>query len=429
MTDDLGLPDRRELPPEVLDNLRMSLREGMGKPVRRRWPIVAAAAAVVGVLVGALVATVLVREPDGPGPAVASDPDFALDLPKAIPALDRCWAAIQRQNRTADFPARDEWVPQFTVAPYWTSVTVVAVKTGDKVFFCETTVTTVTVSDPGAAPSYATGTKTAALLTSRSGTVAGVADPGWEKMVIFSRTADSTGSTDVNVFGNGNLFVMISQSIPSRTTYSVGPYPGAPGDGSGAGPYGLRPAPDPAVTDIDRVPPSVPARDTPAGEFFTTCVRGATEPLPDEDSYEVGTLLEGDDVKVVVARFGDRFVVCQGGLGYHDGKSEYYRLFPELGAQADPRAVRDLFTETLGGAEQGGSGRSKTPFIGVVPEAAAKVKLDFGAGKKVEAAVVGGTFAVWRPEGVNAAGPDARVGIVVLDAGGKTLHDGTLPLS
>ncbi|OXM49855.1 hypothetical protein [Amycolatopsis alba] len=427
MTDDLGLPGRRELPPEVLDTLRMSLREGMGKPPRRRWPVVAVAAAVVLVLAGALVTTVLIREPDGP--AVASDPDFALDLPKAIPAMDRCWAAIQKQNRTANFPARDEWVPQFTVAPYWTPVTVVAVKGGDKVFFCETTLITVTVSDPAAAPLYATGTKTAALLTSRYGTVAGVADPGWEKMVIYSRTADGTGSTDVNVFRNGNLFVMISQSIPSRTTYSVGPYPGAPGDGSGVGPYALRPAPDPAVTDIDRIPPSVPARDTPAGEFFNTCVRGATEPLPDEDAYEVGTLLEGDDVKVVVARLGDRAAVCQGGLGYHDGKSEYYRVFQDMDARADPRPVRTLFAETLGAAEQGGSGRGKTPFIGIVPQAAATVKLDFGAGRKVDAVVTAGTFAVWRPEDVNPADPNAKVGIVVLDAAGKTLHQGTLPLS
>ncbi|MEU3769782.1 hypothetical protein AB0E55_32390 [Amycolatopsis keratiniphila] len=426
MTDDLGLPGRRELPPEVLDNLRMSLREGMGKPARRRWPIVAAAAAVVLVLAGALVMTVVIREPDRQGPAVASDPDFALDLPKAVPAMDRCWAALQSRGRATGFPARDEWVPQFTVAPSWTSVTVVAVRAGGKIFFCETTSITVTVSDPNAAPSYATGTKAAALLMSRAGTVAGVADPGWEKIEVFSRTADSTASADVPVFRNGNLFVVLSQSKPSRTTYSVGPYTGEPGDGVTVAPHGLRPAPEPAVTDIDRVPPVVPDRGTPAGQFFQTCVEGATEPLPDVDVYETGTLLEGGDVKVVVARLGDRFAVCQGGLGYHDGTSEYYRLFAD--PNAAPRSVGKLSTETLGGSEQGGAGSARNPFIGIVPRSAVTVKLDFGAGKKVDAVATDGTFATWRPEGTEAMDPNSQVGVVVLDAEGKTLHEGTLPL-
>ncbi|KFU83211.1 hypothetical protein SAMN04489729_3941 [Amycolatopsis lurida] len=425
MTDDLGLPGRRELPPEVLDNLRMSLREGMGKPERRRWPIAAAAAAVVLVLAGALVTTVLIREPDRQGPVVAN-PDFSLDRPKAEEAMNRCWAALQTRGRAASFPARDAWVPQFTVAPSWTSVTVVAVRAGDKTFFCETTSITVTVSDPDTVPSYATGTKTAALLTSHAGTVAGVADPGWEKMEIFSRTADSTASSEVPIFRNGNLFVLLSQSKPSRTTYSVGPYTGQPGDGVTVAPHALRPAPEPAVTEIDRVPPVVPDRGTPAGEFFQTCVEGAAEPLPDVDVYETGTLLEGDDVKVVAARLGDRFVVCQGGLGYRDGTSEYYRLFSDQTTERRP--VRKLSTETLGGSEQGGADSAKNPFIGIVPRTATTVKLDFGAGKKVDATVTDGTFAVWRPESTEAMDPNAQVGVVVLDAGGKTLHEGTLPL-
>ncbi|RSN13126.1 hypothetical protein DMC63_27640 [Streptomyces sp. WAC 05977] len=425
MTDDLDLPGRRELPPEVLDNLRMSLREGMGKPERRRWPVVAAAAAVVLVLAGALVTTVLIREPDGQGPVVAN-PDFSLDWPKAEEAMNRCWAALQSRGRAGGFSSREEWVPQFTVAPSWTSVTVVAVRAGDKTFFCETTSITATVSDPDAAPSYATGTEAAALLTSRAGTVAGVADPGWEKMELFSRTADSTASSEVPIFRNGNLFVVLSQSKPSRTTYSVGPYTGEPGDGVNVAPHGLRPAPEPAVTVIDRIPPAVPDRSTPAGMFFQTCVEGATEPLPDVDVYETGTLLEGGDVKVVVARLGDRFVVCQGGLGYRDGTSEYYRVFTQ--PDAAPRSVGKLSTETLGGSEQGGAGSAKSPFIGIVPRTAATVKLDFGAGKKVDAVVTDGTFAVWRPELPGAMDPNGQVGVVVLDAEGKTLHEGTLPL-
>ncbi|MFI6301650.1 hypothetical protein ACIBCH_07265 [Amycolatopsis thailandensis] len=428
MTDDLGLPGRRELPPEVLDNLRMSLREGMGKPVRRRRPIVAAAAAaVVLVLAGALVTAVLIREPDRPGPVVAN-PDFSLDWPKAVAAMDRCWAAIQKRGRAADFPARDEWVPRFTVSPAWTQVTVVAITADDKPFFCETTLMTATVSDPAAVPVYTRGARTAALFATPAGTVAGIADPDWPKLEVTGKNDDSSSVMETAIFRPGNLFVHLGSMKVSRTTYSVGPTPGEQSrPNEYQAPYLLPPAPEPAVSSIDRPVSPVPERATPAGEFFKTCTEGASEALPDADAYQVGALLEVDDVKVVAARSGDRAVVCQGGIGYRAGQNEYYRTFPDL--PKSPGAIHTLRTETVGRVDQdGNSVKPRNSYVGVVPEAAAVVKLDFGTGKTVDATVGAGTFGAWVPDDVSRDYENAKVGITVLDAAGAILHQGTLPL-
>ncbi|AUI63478.1 hypothetical protein [Amycolatopsis sp. BJA-103] len=422
MTDDLGLPGRRELPPEVLDNLRMSLREGMGKPVRRRWPIVAAAAAVVLVLAGALVTTVIIRDPDGTGPDVAN-PDFSLDRPKAMEAMNRCWAVVQSEGRAASFPARDDWEPRFTVTS--PSVTVVAVTVDDKPFFCETTLMTATVSDPGAAPAYTEGARTAALLMTPAGTVAGIADPEWPKVELTGQNEASLSARDIPIFRPGNLFVHIAPMKPSRTTYDVGPTPGEQSrPREYRAPFPLRPAPEPAASRIDRPVSPVPDRATPAGEFFDTCTRGASETLPDEDAYRVGAYLENDDVGVVVARLGDQVITCQGGLGYQEGKAEYYRVFAD---QPRSPAVRTLRGESVGMAKrEGEADRPRNPYVGVVPEVAAEVKLDFGPGGKVDATVAEGTFAAWHPDGVSRDVENAKVGITVLDAAGNILHQGTL---
>ncbi|EMD23368.1 hypothetical protein [Amycolatopsis azurea] len=424
MTDDLGLPGRRELPPEVLDSLRMSLREGMGKPVRRRWPVFAAAAAVVLVLAGALVATVVIREPDRPGPVVAN-PDFSLDWPKAVAAMDRCWAAVQSGSRAASFPARDEWVPQFTVTSW--EITVVAVMAGGKPLFCETTLMTATVSDPDAAPPYTHG-GTAALLMTRSGTVAGVVDPEWPKLEVSGQNEASSSLRDIPVFRPGNLFVHIAPMKPSRTTYAVGPTPGEQSRPLHyRAPYLLRPAPEPAATVLDKPVFPVPDRATPAGEFFTTCTRAASEALSDDDAYEVGALLEGEDVGVVVARLGGRTIVCQGGLGYGDGKTAHYAVMYDQPKTAEP--VHTLRTETVGRVDRNGvATKPQNAYLGVVPDAAVAVKLDFGTGKTIDATVAGGTFAAWFPDGVSQDYEHAKVGITVLDAAGNVLHQGTLPL-
>lgn len=424
MTDDLGLPGRRELPPEVLDNLRMSLREGMGKPERRRWPIVAAAAAVALVLAGALVTTVLIREPDGQGPVVAN-PDFSLDWPKAVSAMDRCWAVVQSEGRAASFPPRNEWVPRFTAVSY--SVTVVAMTVGDKPFFCETTLMTATVSDPNAVPAYTEGTRTAALLMTPAGTVAGIADPDWPKVELTGRNEASQSKRDIPVFRPGNLFAHIAPMKMSRTIYAVGPTPGEQTRPYGyQAPYPLRPAPEPAASRLDKPVFPVPDRATPAGEFFKVCTAGASETVADEDAFRVGAYLEGQDVGVVVARLGGQAIVCQGGLGYGDGKTEYYRVFSGEPRSAGP--VRTVQAETVGRVDRNGNRVPvRNTFLGVVPEAAAGVKLDFGTGTTIDATVVDGTFAAWMPDGFS-LDYDVRVGITVLDAAGAILYQGTLPL-
>ena len=176
MSDDLGLPPRRALPDDVRDRLRVEVRQGIGE---RRPPRVwyAAAAAVLVLAAGAVVATRQLRQPAEVPPAVTGG--LTLDVRLATTALDRCWAAVQAAGKTDRVPPREERVPLFTEVLAADSM--VAATAAGKPMFCETTETTVTLSDPAATPAYAPGTRTGLLLRSPTGLVGGVLDPAWPK--------------------------------------------------------------------------------------------------------------------------------------------------------------------------------------------------------------------------------------------------------
>ncbi len=429
MTDDLGLPGRRELPPEVLGNVLASVREGMGKPVRRRWPVVAAAAAVSLVLAGALASTAVIRDTDS---VATSGSDFTLDLAQAKAGLDRCWAAVQEQGKAASFPDRADWVPLFTKDGSHGTAAVVAAMAGDKPFFCETTETTVTVTDPNATPAYAPGTKTGALLMSSNGTIAGVANPEWQVLDLTGRSDDGPNfASEAKVYRHGNLFVEQNNSRPGRTTYAFGPNTGDRklGErGAYEAPHILPAAPEPAVSIYDRPYPE-PNWATDGGMLMTECLVNSAELLIDAHAYHTRTLLTDGDFRVVVARFGEKVVVCQAEPGFNGETWPRYRLFPDLNTPP-PGPARKLKTESLGGPEKTGNEGSvaRNPFIGVVPREAAKVSLLFGPGLGVDAPVTDGTFAVWTPPGANLVDPMAPVAIIARDAAGKIIYEGSLPI-
>src|SRR4051812_25755390 len=150
MSDDLrGLPPRRTLPDDVRDRLRAEVRQGITKrrPTRVWY---AAAAAVVVLAAGAVVATQALRQQSVAGPPPPPDPENRLppDAKGAAAALARGGAAGGGGGKRARVPPRGGWAPLFrgVRGGAW----VVAAPAGGKPMFCETTATTVTLSDPGA---------------------------------------------------------------------------------------------------------------------------------------------------------------------------------------------------------------------------------------------------------------------------------------
>lgn len=101
MTDELRLPPRRELPPEVRDRMRATVTRGLAqRPQRRR--VLAAAAAVVVFVVGAVVVTQSARPPRTAPVAVAPSPSPS----PAGKALASCLNHVSQ--RPAD---RDAYAP------------------------------------------------------------------------------------------------------------------------------------------------------------------------------------------------------------------------------------------------------------------------------------------------------------------------------
>jgi len=224
MTGDLNLPPRHRLPANVHDRIRTTVLAGIRRPApswqnRARPPLaVAAGVAVLAVGVGIVVQSATEGPGGGPGPT--RPPSSTLQPPPLDPAaaavdLDRCWAQLQQSGKAGSVSARETWVPVFAVTEFGRTMT--AARAAGKPLFCETTRTTVTVSDPNATPGYARGTSTAAMLVSADGGIGGVVGPDWRSMV-FLTVAPSGASEQTEAFIKDGLFV------DYQTTREQAPY-------------------------------------------------------------------------------------------------------------------------------------------------------------------------------------------------------------
>jgi hypothetical protein len=213
----LDLPPRRPLPPRTRDRIRHAVTtgtEGNGAAPRRARTrhsggAVAAAAAVLAA--GGLVLVQSVKSAPDDDIRGGSVPESAttgpyLAMNAMASTLDRCAAAAP------DLPSRDRWHAVLGVEEL--GVTVVAARVNDKPLICQTTDTTVTVTDPDAAPTYAPGTRTGVLLNSPQGVIAGVTDPAWGEVGIYADDGYLRVSAGARV--GGEFFVLLSDPAPDR---------------------------------------------------------------------------------------------------------------------------------------------------------------------------------------------------------------------
>lgn len=412
MSADLGLPPRRELPDDVRARLRAELPDGQGK--RRRVAWYAAAAAVVVLAAGAVVVTQQVRRPADVTPGPVATGGLRLDAAVATSSLDRCWAAVRAAGKTGSVPDRADWVPLFTEVQ--DADAVVAATAAGKPMFCETTGTTVTLSDPAATPAYAPGSRSGILLHSATGLVGGVVDPAWTRPVVKAEVPDrQSGSADLDFSPVTRQFVMFTRNAPARTRLTIG-------DGQGT-PLVLPPAPEPLLSVTDR--PTGADRTSAAGRALGDCLAASDEVLPDAGAYRPGPTLEADDYRVVMGRWEDRVVVCTTEPDYQHPGATRARAYPDLiGNRRVP--ARALRVDTLGGAESGAApGKARTPVPLALPATADRATLDFGSGATAEAGVADGMALVWLPTWLR---PDMTVHVVARDAQGKVVYDGSLRL-
>jgi hypothetical protein len=404
MTDELRLPARRELPPEVHDRLRAAVTAGLARPTSRRGRVLAVAAAVALLVTGAAVCTQIARSRPGEVPAGAAT--------LSSRTLDRCWAGVRSARKTDRVPARSDWVT-VSLAEQGDDI-VVAFTAGGKPMFCETTSTTVTLSDPDAAPSYAPGSRTGLLLYTSTGLVAGVADPAWARVELSLR--DGLGVSMSDVTKATRQFSSFTLTDPATTRLWAGRWD--KGQTTRSWPRAaLPPAPAPLFSLVDR--PG--ERSSPAGKALGACLAGVAQPPADRDAYQPGAMLQDGPYRVVLGRAAGHTVACTAEPDPTNPAITSYQVYRDaFVGQSIP--VRRL---SVPGLSPDGA---KVPFVGIVPPSGASMVADFAIGKPVNVAVVNGTFAVWLPAGAKPLSSDGTVWVRTLDGRGTTLFNGYVPL-
>lgn len=169
-------PPDRDLPPEVRERLRSAVVSGLDTTPRRsvRGPVAAAFAVVLLVTGGVLAA----RLPRHGGTAASVSTVTA-----AQPAdARRCASALDAAGPAGTWADATTWRRVFQVSDEGRHVTALLVN--GRPMFCETTLTTVTVSAPAWSAGVPADAPAAALLGSDDGVVAGVVRPGARGLVV-----------------------------------------------------------------------------------------------------------------------------------------------------------------------------------------------------------------------------------------------------
>lgn len=402
---DFGLPPRRALPPDVRERIRAAVQEEM-RPARRsgRWVFVAAAAVVVLAL-GAVSVTQLIKptQQSAVGGAPAS-------------GIDRCWSAVETAGKTSSVPARAEWNVVYTEAKGDDSV--IAVTAAGKPLFCETTLTSVTVSDPQAQPRYAADGKTALLLYTATGLAAAITDPSTPNMDFY---VDDLGATMQKVAPTGQ-FSGFTALDPAKTQLSAWARGNDIDSRTGIAYLGARmvlpPPPAPLLTLADRGAD----RKSAAGAALGECLAKAPEKLTNADAYAPGVLLQDGRYQVVLGKVGLNAVACTSQPDPSKPENTLYRLYSNtFVGQSVP--VKRLSVQPIG------TGDPPLAFVGIVPDDTAKLTADVGIGSPVYADVAGGTFGMWLPPGAKPPAGDGMAWVMSENAAGTPSFNGWIPFA
>lgn len=287
---DFDVPPVIDVPADVRDRIEArvlsNLTEETQRPRPKAWLAIAAAAAV-------FVAGGLVMWISRPSQEIGTAAAPTVDTMAEPTAIERCWQSAQ--HSPSAYPGRSAW--QQVMAVVEPRSTVTAVLAGGKPMFCETTPFRVTLSPLDADPAYADGTKTVALLRTDSGTIAGVADPSWSKVMVEVKAKNGDGYSGETGINSG-LFVM-QTPLSKLESVSV-----RKDDNS---PWLPLPAPPAPFTTVEpHYPPG--DRATPLGKQLGECLDKAGEGAEETAGWSPGAMVEAGGERLFMT-------VIPGGVG------------------------------------------------------------------------------------------------------------------
>ncbi|QFZ19903.1 hypothetical protein [Saccharothrix syringae] len=379
MNDDIpDLPPWRAIPSPVRAQLRAEFDLGLDDPrpprVRPSSSVVAAAAVVV-LLVGAVIVlrdSAGTTEPAQRTTTAAPAPGDEL----VSAALDRC---ARRAARVGGYPDRSRWTPSFGVGG--DALVVVAARAAGQPVFCQVTPTTVTVSAPAAG-----------ALVSREGVVAGTVDaPSGEVRVRGTGPHGDFGFTPSVI---DHMYVAMTSTNPTGTRITADDVPVS--------------APD-ALTARDRPDGPEPDRASEGGRLLGECLRDASRPLVDPDSYQPGAHAGG----IVLGRSATTLVVCR-----QEAEAGAARVL-QTRRLVEGVPVDVVFAEAGPGGGLVVGGRA--------PAAAVRVAISVDRGTPFEGAAANSTYAVSMPFETRLVHLRTLVRLTAYDAAGTVLYDEEMP--
>ena len=382
----------RAMPEEIRDQVRAkAFGDTPTRESKLRTQLVVAAAATA-VIAGGWLSSMTSGDSNS---AAARDPEIA---PNAAADLDRCWAALVSTGKTDRYPRRSTWRAVVTAREPGKSV--IGIRAGETPVFCETTVTSVTVSDPAATPHYVEGTGTAVTVVTGSGSVGGIADPTWEAVAV------EWGSRIKLADVRDGMWIISALPTDATVTWRASPsLPGVPRREVKDLP---RPD-DSAVVVVNRpIPPG--DRASPSGINLGEC-QERTRPRPADAQYwRPGALTSVGGVTVVTARLGELVAVCL---------SEPTRSTFEVVAGQDLRAQPLRHVRLVKGAA--GAGARAVGFV--QPDVTMTVKIGDTAPRAVPITETG--FAIEIPEELAPKPESVPTGVEIV----LTRLDGTVAYS
>ncbi|MCK2245478.1 MULTISPECIES: hypothetical protein [unclassified Crossiella] len=445
MDDKFELPPRRELPEDIKDRMRATVRMRMDdpefEPQGRGRRFLAAAAAIMVVAVGAAVVVQSAQDEGAANdPSTTTSPSQtggfqAGNQATADPALvDRCWRAAMLSPQAARYPKRrEEWMGGRQMT--WGGVKQVGLRLGQLIAGCEVSETTVWLSDPQ--------------------TPLAPDDPTQVKMMMMT----PNGGSALNVrAGVGKVVVGVDQSARGGAPYSLEPYDMFYGVRSGEPrqlPGGARihvgvedletrkfrdvryeQVPAPMVTVVDQ--PKPPGeRTSQAGKKLAECI--TTErtkrfnPLVDAELLVPGAYAEypASGQWTVVGRYQDQVVTCS----WDRADGSYRMEMDRWGYALTPEPANEFvrYTDVIQFDENRVPEKDRRKdqlagFAGAVAEQVAELSLNLPNGKPMRVTVAKGTFIAYLdgPPMTSEEMKLDRATYVAKDAKGKVLGSGPL---
>jgi hypothetical protein len=429
-------PPRREMPPEVRDRLRRRLWRELDVPGKARFDRARmSVAAGIGVIVITACAVIFAQtvpaatqeamHPTAQHPAV----DRLVTADQETAELDRCFqAASSSGHLVADRP---QWTVAFTKETAGVSVT--AARADGKPLFCESTLTSVTISDPAAQPAYAMGSATGALFATTNGTIAGVVDPAWQRFEMRATNGISFVISEPET--SDGLFVMYTsiaaspdlqlhaQQLPADSSVR-------PDDDDPQFPVrAMPPVADPMASVVDRPAPLPPAPSSLRGQALEQCMHRTSDPVPDIESWQPGAsaVLSGNEL--IMAANARGVATCQWQpykMPQADGPSNDHLFRPYLPIEREPQFVdaRQIMVQT--------GGSPGFVIAGTVRPDATRMTVTLDGKVELDTDVRAGTFLSVVPDSlVDRSGGIAKQRLadmttVIYDAKGNTLYNGLL---